>query len=80
MQLTLPDNVIGRTGLSEAEFKIELAALLYEKGLVSMAGGSHLADIAIYDFQQELGKRGIYVHYAVDDFYEDLKTIDAAES
>ncbi len=76
MQLTLPDYLPHRAGLSERDFKIELAVMLYEKELVSMMGGSHIAEIPFLDFQQEVGKRGVVAHYDIHGLENELKTLE----
>lgn len=77
MSITIPDEVMKRAGLSEAAFRIELAIMLFEKYLLTFGQASEMAGLSQYDFQQELGKRGLFIHYDVEDLRDDLKTLES---
>ncbi|MCB0599175.1 MAG: UPF0175 family protein [Lewinellaceae bacterium] len=77
MAITISDDIIKRAGLSEEAFKIEVAILLFEKYLFTFGQASEFAGLSQYSFQQELGKRGLFIHYDTDDLKEDLKTLES---
>ena len=77
MAITISDDIIKRAGLSEEAFKIEVAILLFEKYMFTFGQGSEFAGLSQYSFQQELGKRGLFIHYDTDDLKEDLKTLES---
>lgn len=75
MQLTLPDEDIRTTGMSESELKLELAVLLYAQRRVTMVSGSHIAGLSFVDFQREVANRGVTVNYDLEEFERDLETL-----
>ena len=77
MAITIPEEAVRRAGFSEEDFKIELAILLFEKYLLTFGQASELAGLSQYSFQQELGKRGLFIHYDEDDLKEDLETLES---
>lgn len=77
MAVTISDEIIKRSGLSEEEFKIELGVLLFEKYLLTFGQASEMAGLSQYAFQQELGKRNLFIHYDKDDLKEDLETLES---
>lgn len=78
MLLELDDTVIDRTGLTPDELRLELALRLYQDEKISMGQGGRLSGLGVIRFQQELGKRQIYVNFGVDDFREDVETLRQA--
>lgn len=75
MSVTIPDTVLQAARMSEAEMRQEVAVLLFEKEKVTLAQSSRLAGMGQLQFQQLLASRGIPVHYDVEDFAEDLQTL-----
>lgn len=75
MQLTLPDEAIRQTGLSEQEFKLEIVAILYQKELVTLRVASAMAEVSELEFCQFLKGKAIQTYYDVDDLEVDLKTL-----
>lgn len=56
--------------------KLEVAVALYRDRKISMGRGARIAGMPRPQFQKELGKRGITVDYDVQDFEDDLVTIE----
>jgi predicted HTH domain antitoxin len=54
---------------------LELAVVLFHKEKLTMGQAATLAGISQFQFQQLLGSRGITIHYDVQDYTEDLQTI-----
>ncbi len=63
------------TNMSAQEIRRELAVHLYAKGKLSIGKASELAEMTIAEFQCFLGSRGTAMNYGVEDFHDDLDTI-----
>lgn len=80
MTLNLPD-----IGMSEAELKKELAAMLFKKNKLPLDKAAQLAGESEVDFQQRLGirpaqritRRPTSTEYSLTDFEADLSTLKA---
>jgi predicted HTH domain antitoxin len=70
MTLTLPE-----TKFSEGELKQELALSLYAANKVTLIQAVHIAGIGFFEFQELLKERKIPQHYDVEDFEQDMRTI-----
>lgn len=75
MPIIIPDHLLRRTGHSEEELRLEIAIFLFQKYLLTLGQASELAGLSQYAFQQQLGKRGLFIHYDKDDLHEDMKTL-----
>ena len=63
------------THMSAQEICRELAVHLYAQGKLSIGKACELAEITIAEFQCLLGSRSIPVNYRVEDFVDDLATV-----
>ncbi len=77
MPVVIPDQIIRQTNLSEEEFRIEVALLLFEKNILSFGQARRFSGMNVLDFQQLLAQHKIAMHYDLDDFQEDQKTIES---
>ena len=75
MHLTIPDDVLSASGLSEGELKQELAVALFERERITLAQASRLAGLTQLEFQAVLAQREVPVHYGVQEFEEDLDAL-----
>lgn len=75
MSLIIPDEILQTTGLSEVELMQELAILLFQKEKLTLGQASHLAQMPQLQFQHLLASRRIPIHYDIDEFEADLKTL-----
>lgn len=75
MTIEISDQIIERAGLSPEHILLELAVLLFQKESVTLGQASNIAGIHQIQFQKELAKRKIPIHYDVEDFEQDLETI-----
>lgn len=75
MTVTIPDDIFQSTGMTEAEMKLEIAVMLYKNDKLTLGNASRLADMNQLNFQQLLASRNICVHYDVEDFQEDIHTL-----
>jgi len=63
------------THMTAQEIRRELAVQLYAQGKLSAGKARELAEMTVYEFQGLLGSRGIPANYGVEDFLDDLDTI-----
>ena len=75
MLITIPDEVLTAAHLSESELRQELALTLFRQERLTLAQASRLAQMSQLAFQGLLADRQIPIHYGVDEFREDLRTV-----
>ncbi len=78
MTITIPDSVLRRTGLTEAQIKLEVALALFQTEALTLAQAATVAGLHRMQFQEELAKREIPLHYGIDELKEDVKTLKIA--
>ena len=76
MPVTISDDVLAAAHLSEPELRLELAVTLFREDRLTLAQASRLAETDQFAFQSVLADREIPVHYGIEEFHEDLRTID----
>lgn len=76
MAVTFSDDVLAAAHLSAAELRRELAVALFREERLTLAQASRVAEMDQLAFQAVLADREIPLHYSVDDFREDLLTLD----
>ncbi len=79
MPVTITDDILVAAHLSESELRLELAVALFREERLTLAQASHLAGTDQLTFQAVLADREIPVHYGVEEFREDLRTLDALD-
>jgi predicted HTH domain antitoxin len=72
----IEDSLLKAANMSEQELKVELALMLYAQKRFSFGQARQLAGMSYFEFEQLLFDRNIPAHYDVDEFEEDLKTIE----
>jgi predicted HTH domain antitoxin len=75
MIVEIPDQVIAQSGLSAKEILLKVALILFQEEKLTLGQASKLAGLHQFEFQKELAKREISVHYGEEDFERDLQTI-----
>jgi len=75
MSLAIPQDLLQTTRMSETEFKQEIAVMLFEKDKLTLGQAGRFAGMSQLQFQHLLSSRQIPVHYDIDDFEEDLRTL-----
>lgn len=75
MSLTIPDDVLSATALTNCEVAVTVALELYQREKLSLGKAAELAGMGRFDFQKVLGERGLYLTYGVDDLEKDLATL-----
>jgi predicted HTH domain antitoxin len=73
MIIELPDNEIEALKLSPEQARVELAVGLYAGRQVTLSRAAKIAGIAKVLFMQEIGRRGIGIHYTLEDLQHDIK-------
>jgi predicted HTH domain antitoxin len=79
MPVTISDEVLAAAHISEPELKQELALALFQQDRLTLAQASHLAEMTQLAFQALLAERQIPIHYGVEEFREDLRTLRQSE-
>jgi len=79
MPVTISDDVLTAAHISEPELKQELALVLFQQGRLTLAQASRLAEVGQLAFQALLADRQIPIHYGVEEFREDLRTLRRME-
>ncbi|MBK6931482.1 MAG: UPF0175 family protein [Saprospirales bacterium] len=72
----IEDSVLEAARMSEQELKVELAVMLYAQNRLSFGQARKLAGMGYFEFEKLLFDRNIPAHYDVEEFKEDLKTIE----
>jgi predicted HTH domain antitoxin len=75
--IEVPDSELGALHLTPERARVELAVGLYAGRQVSLGRAARIASIPYADFLHEIGRRGICVHYTVEDAEHDMKMADA---
>lgn len=74
MELTLPREL--ETNLTPPEAALRLAIGLFVCEDATLGQAAEVAGIPQADFQLELGKRRIPIHYGMEELEEDLKAVE----
>jgi len=75
MSIVIPDDILHATQMSEEELRKEIAIFLYQKNKLVLGQASRLAGMNQLQFQHLLASRQIPVHYDLNDFENDIKTL-----
>ena len=75
MSIIISDEILHATRMSENELLQEIAILLFQKEKLTLGQASQMAAVSQLQFQHLLASRQIPIHYGVDDFDADLKTL-----
>ncbi len=75
MTVTISDELVQSSRLSQAEILQTLAVALFAEEKLTLAQAARLAGIDRLRFQHLLASRRIPLHYDVADYEEDLRTI-----
>jgi predicted HTH domain antitoxin len=73
--LEIPREIPQVTKMTPAELKQELALALFAQDKISFGKACELAGLSVWQFQNELARRGIPPHYDVEEFAADIATL-----
>ncbi len=76
ISIEIPHEIIHATRMTPQELRDELGIYLFEQGKLSFGKAREMTGMTVWAFQQLLGSRGIPVHYDIDDYQDDLKTLE----
>jgi predicted HTH domain antitoxin len=75
MVIEIADNIMGKTKLSVGDLKLRIALILFAEEQVTLVQAAKIAGLHQMQFQKELAKRQMPIHYDETDFERDLLTI-----
>lgn len=75
MSVLIPDQILKASRLSEAEMRLEIAALLFGKEKLTLAQASQFAQLPLLRFSHFLASRSHEVHDGTEERTEDLLTL-----
>ena len=73
--MAISDEVLTAAHISESELRQELALALFEQERLTLGQASSLAEMTQLAFQALMAERQIPIHYGVEEFREDLRTL-----
>lgn len=76
MVLELPDQILFQAKYTVEEFRLDIAVMLYQKQIMSLARAAEWVGLSRLEFQRELKTRGIHLHYEVSDLHEELAAFE----
>lgn len=77
MTIQIPDSVLQQSGFTPATIKLEIALVLFQKEIFTLAQAGRFAGLHRMTFQKELAKRKIPLHYDEEMLENDLRTLNA---
>jgi predicted HTH domain antitoxin len=75
MSLMISDDVLRSTRMSEPEMRQEIAVMLYGREKLTLEQAADLAGMPQINFRQLLASRDVLIHYDIEDFEGDLRTL-----
>ncbi|HET6765364.1 MAG TPA: UPF0175 family protein [Longimicrobiaceae bacterium] len=75
MSVIIPDAILETTRLSAQEMKQEIAVMLFGQDKLTLAQAARLAEMDRVPFQHLVASRGMFMHYTVAEFQQDLATL-----
>ncbi|RJQ72191.1 MAG: UPF0175 family protein [Desulfobacteraceae bacterium] len=79
LSFEIPSEIVHATRMTPQELKCELAIHLFQQNKLSFGKAREIAGMTAWTFQQLLGGRGISVHYDLEEYEEDLLTLEELE-
>ena len=76
MTLSISDQVLQASGLTEEELTLEIAVALYQREILSLGKAAELANLHRLAFQAALSERQVPVNYGLEDLEADMDTLD----
>ena len=78
MSVTIPDDILMATRMTERELKQEIAVMLFAQEKISLGEASRFAEMKEINFQYLLASREIPIHEHLPDLQKNLEEIKAA--
>lgn len=77
MTIEVQDEALRGLELTEPQALVDLAVGLFTERRVTLGRAAAVAQVTQLEFQRELSRRGIPLHYDVEDLQADLRTLAA---
>ena len=74
--MKVTDELIQLSGMNEQQLREELALWLYSKGKLSMGRAAKFCNMERIQFMELMTKQKVDINYSVEDFEQDLETIE----
>ena len=74
--MTLPDDLLESTNLTEAELVRELALSLFQIERLTLGQAAQLCGLPQLNFQRLLASRQIPIHYGLEEMQQDLNRVE----
>ncbi|NJL50017.1 MAG: UPF0175 family protein [Leptolyngbyaceae cyanobacterium SM2_5_2] len=74
MSMTIPDDILQASQMTEDELKVEIAIMLYQQQKISSGKVRAWTGLTVIEFQHELARHGLHINYDLDDLQADIKT------
>ncbi|MBD2577329.1 UPF0175 family protein [Oscillatoria sp. FACHB-1406] len=75
MSIDIPDNIARTAELTEAELLREIAVLLFQQERITLGKAAQIARMHQFEFQHLLANRDICVHYGLEEYQADMKSL-----
>ena len=76
MNVEVEDERLQGLKVTPDRLRLEMAVGLYASEEVTLGQAAAIAQLSQTRFLRELGRRGICVHYGVEEFEQDLRTLE----
>lgn len=77
MSLVISDEFLRTAHVTEADLKLEIAILLFQQEKITLGTASLFLGMSQLEVQRILGSRKIPIHYGIEDFRQDMSTLEA---
>ena len=75
MNVEIQDDKLRGLAATPERLRLEMAVGLYASEDITLGQAADIAGVSQTVFLRELGRRGVCVHYEVEDLEQDLKTL-----
>ena len=77
MTLELPDEIFAQKLYSEQDLRMDIAVLLYQRHLITLARAARWLGLSRLGFQKVLADRAVPINFTVADFQVDLQSLQS---
>lgn len=77
MTIEIPDSLLENSSIDGRIFRTDLAIFLFEKEIFTLSQAAEFASMYQFEMQKLLAIRNIPMHYNVDEFLEDVQTLES---
>lgn len=75
MRIEIADELVQQSGMTVEEIMLRIAIMLFQEEKLTLGQASELAGLHQIQFQQELAKRRIPIHYGEAELESDIKSL-----